>query len=393
MDSASSPTPNDAVTARRASQTRTRAALIAAATRDGTHARAGLESLGDLTASHLLAMTDAGWQGQCYRSYLTACATRITAPTPVTLSKLVGFALHALLSGMHSDTVINYVSGTAAYARGHGDLLDPDGDVGKRSAAAVRALASEFLSETVRVKPLLDGELRAIHRYLQPFLARQDRFALMWWALVLVARDGCLRSAEVLGGALTFEQVTRHTLPDGQVTFSLDVALRKTNKRVRDREQEAVVLPRRPAHERDLDAAVALERYLARLGASVGPGSRRGRFPLFPERLRLSGDASDPIRGTHSYPCALRTFRWLLGQAGLPDPLAYGLHSFRRGGATRYLSIGVPWDVVKRAGKWVTDEALSRYDGRVGDIAAALTRANSTASPAATRAAPGVPRH
>ena len=61
-----------------------------------------------------------------------------------------------------------------------------------------------------------------------------------------------------------------------------------------------------------------------------------------------------------SYSVALGQFRLLLPILGL-DPKLYGLHSFRRGAATKLANMGIPNNVINIAGRWSSETAVNAY--------------------------------
>ena len=114
-----------------------------------------------------------------------------------------------------------------------------------------------------------------------------------------------------------------------------------------------------------------MKRYLLRLNwesrLSGGPDSYEG--PLFPS-LRQRNVF---FQGLHfvvqlpvnlkpfSYKGALHAFRSILSRVNVPDPLLFGLHSGRRGGATAALNAGCPFLYVKRQGRWRSDSVPLLY--------------------------------
>ena len=333
-----------------------------------------LEQIGRLGLDAVRLKVQSGPAASAWRSYLAACIGHgRTPPTPVTADKLCGHVVTMFLNGLSPDTVSNYVSGVIKYAVTESLLQGVVDAVRAQVSGLRRVLETEFPGEKQRVLPLLDAELLQVHAYLRKFLDRGDLWAMGWWAMLLVMRDCCLRSNEALGGALTGRQLTRVQLSDGLPTIVLDVAFSKTHKAMRDREKDCVVISRRPKAP-TLDAYRALDAYLVRCSLPVGPTG--ASTSVFPERFKTSGARRFPMTGDYPYQNALDDLRWLLGEAGVSRPLQYGLHSPRRGGATRYLAMGVRWDIVKRLGRWATDEALREYDARYLELAEAVTSLN-----------------
>ena len=292
------------------------------------------------------------------KSYLRACAEYETAPWPTTVDNVVGFLLQRCLEGYSSATL-----GAAASAV----LRDPRAGPAPsetetaRIRGAVKRMSVEFPFERHHVRPLLDPELELLHAHLLPWLRKRNTFALGFWAMLLVARDGCLRSVEFLGGkrgkrGLLASQVTRVTLADGSPTLLLDVPFRKTSLHKRDKALGGVALPHRSDADAHLDAYLALDAYATAAGTVLG----RSAFPLFPRRSRVDGHVLDAVYGDYSYATALTDFRWLMAQAGFGTgagahvgaPADYALHSPRRGCATLLLAMGVPGPTVMKIGHW-----------------------------------------
>lgn len=295
----------------------------------------------------------------------------------MTADKLVGFMLARCLEGYQSSTLLAAV-GSVRRVPHAGGLSDADYTRIRRAAGRMQ---SEFPYERRHVRPLLDAELELLHTHLAPYLRRGHLFALGLWAALLVARDGCLRSKEFLGGVkgrrgLLASSVTEVTLPNGQPSYAFDVPWRKTSQRGRDKVMDGVVVPRRADAHKHLDGYLALHAYATTAGIALG----RSRFPLFARRSRVTGFVIDTTYGDYSYSTALNDLRWVMteagfggaagARAGVYTPADYALHSPRRGGATLMLAMGVPGPTVMKIGHWADPRSMQTYDGRDTDVAA-----------------------
>ena len=98
-----------------------------------------------------------------------------------------------------------------------------------------------------------------------------------------------------------------------------------------------------------------LEEYLRRTGTALQSQSFLFR-PICKtksgERLRESGSIS--------YTCLWEQFKNKLSKLGY-NPLEFGLHSMRAGGATKAANVGVPDRLFKRHGRWKSDNAKDGY--------------------------------
>jgi integrase len=129
-------------------------------------------------------------------------------------------------------------------------------------------------------------------------------------------------------------------------------------------------VPRRLAADADLDAFLAIQDWRQRCGAEFGVGVT----PVFSARHKKSGGLLHPLERDYPYPRALEDVRWVLEQAGVAHAGSYGMHSLRRGCATRLLGAGAPWATVKRLIGWQSDAAMEKYDGRLEELAEEVTR-------------------
>jgi len=315
----------------------------------------------------------AGSGNRAWGRYVQACSDYAgAAPLPLTPEKVLGFALCECLRGISSSSLKATCISLESHVREEGwemsgwDTLAPS-----RIRRGLDALVHEFPTDVVRAKPMTDVIMRDVRAYLEPYLARGDLYALMWWAMLSVAYAGCLRSIEFLGDALTPQQV-RVTHGPGGSMLELDLPFRKTHRNVRDEESDRVTLPPRRRADADLDALPAMQAYAVAAGIDLGTGPA----PMFVRRRRSAPCGEVPERKPgYQYQTSLSELRWILGKEGLQaaEGARFSLHSLRRGGATRLLEIGVQWDIVKKLGGWAADTSLSNYDARGRALAASVT--------------------
>lgn len=286
-----------------------------------------------------------------------------TPPLPPDSSKILGFLFTELDRGLSNSGMGTLVSALTTYFARAGYPLS-DGEKSLISDGR-RLLEAEFPSEVRRARPLSDASLLRVRSYLDPYIRRGDLFALEWWALLTTGYAGLYRGCEVLGGALTWEQVTSIRTRDGYMALVLDVPFRKASKNVRDKDVDVHVVPARPGSA--LDPYPAMKAYADASGARFG--TRSG--PVFPLRFKKTGLTA---RQDGAYPdgAARAHLRWLLEKAGVPEPSTYGLHSMRRGGATMLLAAGVDWASVKKLGAWRSN-AAELYDARGADLADSIS--------------------
>ena len=300
-----------------------------------------------------------------FAAYKAQCRVHSnTPPMPLSVEKILGF-LYAEMDRGRSNTDLGKVtSALLAYGATVNEVLPPSDlqllKVGRR------LLAVEFPSEVRRARPLSDASMLRVHAFLAPFLARRDLFALSWWAKLTVGYAGLYRGCELLGSALTWEQVTSVPCPRlGVRALILDCPFRKSDKETRDLDKDIHVVPPRldlPA----LDPFKAMFAYASARGARLGEGDAS----VFPQFRKTD---NSPARSDEEYPdgAARAHLRWILRSAGVPEPNRYGLHSLRRGGATRYLAIGLDWSLVKKLGAWKSD-IWELYDARGLDLAESM---------------------
>ena len=295
-----------------------------------------------------------------------------TPPLPPDSSKVLGFLFTELDRGLSNTGMGSLVSALTSYFARAGYPLSDD----EKSLVSDgrRLLEAEFPSEVRRARPLTDASLLRVRSYLDPYIRRGDLFALEWWALLSTGYAGLYRGGEVLGDALTWEQVTTIRTREGHPALVLDVPFRKASKNVRDKDVDVHVVPARPGSV--LDPYPAMKAYADASGARFG--TRSG--PVFPLRSKMTGLTARPD-GAYPDGAARAHLRWLLEKAGVPEPSTYGLHSMRRGGATMLLAAGVDWASVKKLGAWRSN-AAELYDARGADLADSIT---SFLSPARRR--------
>ena len=113
-----------------------------------------------------------------------------------------------------------------------------------------------------------------------------------------------------------------------------------------------------------------------------------------PERFGQGSEAHKPLfRRANGAPILASQVRILLEMAahieGLPSD-RYGSHSLRIGGASALLHAGVPIDIIKRWGRWVSD-SFQRYLWEANEDARGLSQrmADDTSTLSATRQGPG----
>ena len=303
---------------------------------------------------------------RAWKAYTTTCGRYHTPPLPLSLPKLEGFALIELIEGRGSQTLGKLISALRSYAIVERLATDGLDDAELRALkGTLRRMCKEYPGTIKRVEPMLDDTLKRVHRFLAPFLSRGDLYALMWWAMLLTARDGCLRSIEYLGDALTASQVTRTKLPDGRPTFALSLDFRKTHKDEHGRNSSVVL----PIGHGVLSAPAALDAYIA--AAHITPG--KGAWPVFPRRRRVSGGVVDGTRGTHDYQAALDDLRWILEKAGVGNAKDFGMHSMRGGLPTELLALGAQPQSVLKFGDWSDPRSMALYDARRGELAGGFT--------------------
>ena len=330
----------------------------------------GRSTLGQLGAAVALAAgigSPSAAQSRAFASYTRVCLDYDdTAPLPFTPDKVLGFLFAELDRGLSTVTLATSSSALLAYARQSGAALDAAELAQIRQG--VRVLNFEFPAEVRRASPLTDDAMRRVYIYLLLFLQRLDLWAVSWWALLCLGFSGLYRGGELLGDAMTWEQLTEVRLPDGSWAVSVDCPFRKTTKTTRDLDFDVGVVPPRSGQWAFLDAHAAIARLALASGHSWGEGSS----PVFSRRAKLTGEVT---RSDGGYPdgTARADLRWLLGQAGVADSERYGLHSMRRGGATYLLAAGAPWSEVKKLGGWRSD-ALQLYDARGADLAVSLAK-------------------
>ena len=88
-------------------------------------------------------------------------------------------------------------------------------------------------------------------------------------------------------------------------------------------------------------------------------GTPNFSYFLFP-KLIITPHCISFATSSVTYSVALSQFRLLLPTLGL-DPKLYGLHSFRRGAATKLANLGVPNEVINIAGRWSSHSAVNAY--------------------------------
>lgn len=305
-----------------------------------------------------------------YTAYVKACKQHATAPQPVTEAKVVGFLVGECLRGRSSQTL----KGTLSALLRH--LVDGSGkgptpaaataSARRRYSRTLHSLEKEFPGEVIRKNVFSDAVLRQILGYLAPFLGRGDLFAHGMWAMLLLnCAVGC-RNVHLRGRAFTWSQVTWTALGDGGRTLVLDLPYSKMHRNLRDRQFDAVPVPRRAPQDRDLDAVGAFLRYAAWSGNEV---TGTGAASVFPRRNRLNGLPKDAAQQHYDEDDARTDLRWVMAKAGIQHPNQWGLHSMRRTAATRYLSLGVdPYTVMRLCG-WKSSLSLRIYDARLGELA------------------------
>ena len=299
-----------------------------------------------------------------FKAYEAQCVAHGTPPRPFDCDKALGFLYVTMDRGLSNTGLDGTASSLLTYMNCVSEGLSAADE--NRLREGVKVLSFEFPSEVRRSTPLTDADLSRVRVFFDPFLRRSGIWALSWWALLTLGYAGLYRGGELLGDALTWSQLRSRRLADGSIAVVLDCPFRKTNKNTRDKNYDVGVVPPRTGAFAYLDPFTALAALARASGAAWGQGST----PVFSLRAKLTGKVTRPDAG---YPdgAARSDLRWLLGQAGVPLPHSYGLHSMRRGGATFLLAAGAPWSSVKKLGGWRSD-ALELYDARGAALALSL---------------------
>lgn len=173
-------------------------------------------------------------------------------------------------------------------------------------------------------------------------------------AMALFLHNGFFRGGDVGDGAATradIEAVGDHErkLPDA---FEVFAYLGKTSKTTTAAQIGLVVMP---------VAVKIVHEYLAELDKRLPKGTDPKSVPLFPGLTRKGAvDLTHRGMATGTF---VRKLNSLLVKYGV-DLKVTG-HSFRHGGKTDFLAMGLPVEIVDRLGRWTSD-ASAVYDRRTG---------------------------
>ena len=308
------------------------------------------------------------------RLYAAGCTALGVAAGPLTASRVLAVMFWGAARGVQSGGIVPMLSGLRAAVAGlRLQAAGLDAAAWTRLASDAAALRMYFPQVVDRKAPVTDAVLLQLRDVLAPYLQRPGLpgdWARQWWSIVTLGYACCFRFADYQ--LLSLSCISELALAAGGVggrepgepeaSYTITMPFTKTQKDTWDKVRDARPVPRRGG---PLDASDALRAYLA--GRRMVPG---GADELLFPRLRKSGavalKAGAP--GPYSHELALGNLRFLLDAARVPDGDSYGMHSLRSGGATHYLALGLPWDVVKRIGNWRADSSLQIYDRRAGDL-------------------------
>jgi len=340
---------------------------LRASVRSASTGVVSLASLGALVGRAAKLDEPSAAQARAARDYERVCeAHGDSAPWPLSADKVLGFLFAELDRGLSNTGLSALSSALQGYARRSEAPLSPA--EAERTRLGVKVLDFEFPSEVRRSRPLTDAIMRRVHIFLEPYLRAESIWAASWWALLCLGYGGLYRGGELLGAAMTWEQLSESALPDGTPVLVVDCPFRKVNKSTRDKDYDVGVVPPRTEGDSWLDPYRAVTFFAHVSGHKLG----EGQDPVFSRRVKRSGAC---VYSDGAFPdgVARADLRWLLAKAGIEESEAFGLHSMRRGGATFLLACGAPWSEVKKLGGWRSD-ALQLYDTRGVSLAASLAR-------------------
>jgi hypothetical protein len=292
-----------------------------------------------------------------WNNYMKACHN-VTAPFPLTVGKLTGFAAwYVAARGNSSANLPNVISNLkmTCVARGIAWLTHADAVV---LTGNVDALAKAFPQGAGQRAALLLRDIAIIKRALDVMVrTRPERglWAAQMWAMLAVAHAAMLRPNEYVDGRLTIQDVRylRPGVGHPHGAFQLCIVRGKSDKASLRGMQALVKGTGSP-----LCGVQALSRYMALL--RMRPG--RGAHALFP-RLDSGGHV---VAANYTAAQWRDTVKLLAGLGALPAPNRFTARSLRYGGCIDLLLRGNPPEVVMRLGRWRSLEMVDLYSLQMG---------------------------
>lgn len=315
------------------------------------------------------------------RIYALRTYIRETGNAEVTKDELCAYlAGRVLVQGYSSNPLYSFVSNlrAAATALGIWRLSSEDLDAVYED---VRMWQAEAPSEVKKTPPMrmtsdVQGGLGA--------MASSKSFGqLQAAAAAYAAHNGMFRAGDLFGGAATRADIFRtEIIIKGKTVVSYGIATyyTKTNKCSKESQSGYILME---------PGVRVMDQYLAELDRRIPKGTDPKTVPLFPMISGRDGSV-DFSKGISAQVCVNR-IKTYLAQHG--HSIHITGHSFRHGGKTDYLAMGIPNELVDRLGRW-TSEASRAYDRRTRiDITRAFVDALSTVSgPSTTSAEAGAVR-